>query len=64
MPTRCERGEPFLLLLLFAFVAFARMPLGELEPAHARRAGAMILFRMPLPRRALALPETASAAAD
>ena len=54
----------FFLLPLFAFAALARMPVGELDPEHARRAGAVTLFGMPAPRRPLALPESAPAAAD
>ena len=54
----------FFLLPLFAFAALARMPLGNLDPEHARRAGAVTLFGMPAPRRPLALPESAPAAAD
>lgn len=39
----------FFLLPLFAFAALARMPLGTLEPAHARAAGAITLFAVPVP---------------
>ena len=54
----------FVLLPLFAFVALARMPVGELDPEHARRAGAVTLFGMPAVRRPRPLPDSAPAAAD
>ncbi len=54
----------FFLLPLFAFVALARMPVGDLDPEHARRAGAITLFGIPVSRRPVALRETAPAAAD
>ena len=37
----------FFLLPLFAFVALARMPVGELEPELARASGAITLFALP-----------------
>lgn len=56
----------FFLLPLFAFVALARMPVGALEPEHARASGAITLFALPFPpaRRLEELPDGASAAAD
>ncbi len=56
----------FFLLPLFAFAAFARMPVGELEPELARASGAVTVLAMPariaLRRRTSAA--TAPAAAD
>ena len=42
----------FFLLPLFAFAALARMPVGELEPEHARASGAITLFALPGPAAA------------
>jgi hypothetical protein len=39
----------FFLLPLFASAGVARMPLGDLEPARAREAGAVTVFAMPAP---------------
>jgi uncharacterized membrane protein len=58
----------FFLLPLFAFAAIARMPVGDLDPAHARASGAVTLFALPARlargRRPRALPDSAPAAAD
>ena len=56
----------FFLLPLFAFAALARMPVGELDPEHARAAGAITLFALPARVRGgrNVLPEPAPAAAD
>lgn len=54
----------FFLLPLFAFAALARMPVGELDPEHARAAGAITLFALPARRRVapVDLPQGAPAA--
>lgn len=44
----------FFLVPLFAAVAVARMPLGDLTPERARAAGALTLFALPARRLALA----------
>jgi hypothetical protein len=58
----------FFLLPLFAFAAIARLPVGDLDPAHARASGAVTLFALPARlargRRPRALSESAPAAAD
>jgi len=56
----------FFLLPLFAFTAIARMPVGELDPEHARAAGAVTLFALPsrFRSRAVELPPGAPAAGD
>ena len=55
----------FFLLPLFAFAALARMPVGELDPEHARAAGAITLFALPArPWRGAAVRDSAAAAAD
>jgi hypothetical protein len=43
----------FFLVPLFAVVAVARMPLGDLTPERARAAGALTLFALPVRRLAL-----------
>lgn len=52
----------FFLLPLFA--SLARMPVGELDPAHARAAGAIGLFALPSRLRGgpMDLPQGAPAA--
>jgi len=54
----------FFLLPLFAFAAIARMPVGELDPEHARAAGAITLFALPARLRGapVGLPQGAPAA--
>lgn len=54
----------FFLLPLFAFAALARMPVGELDPAHARAAGAITRFALPSRLRGgpMELPQGAPAA--
>jgi hypothetical protein len=55
----------FFLLPLFAFAALARMPVGALDPEHARASGAITLFAVPrVVRRPQSIPESAPAAAD
>ena len=58
----------FFLLPLFAFAALVRMPVGELEPALARAAGAVTLFAIPARvargRRPAAVTAEAPVAAD
>lgn len=56
----------FFLLPLFAFEALARMRVGQLDPEHARAAGAITQFALPArrPARPPAVPEVAAAAAD
>ena len=43
----------FFLIPLFAAVAVARMPLGDLTPERAQAAGALTLFALPVRRLAL-----------
>jgi len=43
----------FFVILLFAAVAIARMPLGDLTPQRAQAAGALTLFALPVRRLAL-----------
>jgi hypothetical protein len=43
----------FFLIPLFAAVAVARMPMGDLTPERAREAGALTLFALPVRRLAL-----------
>jgi hypothetical protein len=43
----------FFLIPLFAAVAVARMPLGDLTPERAQAAGALTLFALPARRLAL-----------
>src|SRR4029077_621865 len=58
----------FFLLPLFAFAALVRMPVGELEPALARAAGAVTRFairaRLARGREAATVPTDAPMAAD
>jgi hypothetical protein len=58
----------FFLLPLFAFAALARMRVGQLDPEHARAAGAITLFALPARLRGPAavprVDQSAPAAAD
>ncbi len=50
----------FFLVPLFAAVAVARMPLGDLTPERAQAAGALTLFALPVRRLAVARRERAA----